>query len=40
MVGAYPVMTLCGSARFKDEFLAIQKKLTNYCTVPGESKWF
>ena len=24
----YKVITLCGSTRFKDEFLAVQKKLT------------
>ena len=28
MEGKYPVITLCGSTRFKDEFLATQKKLT------------
>ena len=28
MVGKYKVITLCGSARFKDEFMAVQKKLT------------
>lgn len=28
MVGKYPVITLCGSTRFKDEFLETQKKLT------------
>ena len=28
MVGKYKVITLCGSTRFKDEFLATQKKLT------------
>ena len=28
MVGKYPVVTLCGSTRFKDEFLEVQKKLT------------
>lgn len=28
MVGKYPVITLCGSTRFKDEFIAAQKKLT------------
>ena len=28
MVGKYKVITLCGSTRFKDEFLAAQKKLT------------
>ena len=28
MVGKYKVITLCGSTKFKDEFLATQKKLT------------
>lgn len=28
MVGKYPVITLCGSTRFKDEFIAAQKRLT------------
>lgn len=28
MVGKYPVITLCGSTRFKDEFIETQKKLT------------
>lgn len=28
MVGKYKVITLCGSTRFKDEFLAAQKRLT------------
>ena len=28
MVGKYPVITLCGSTRFKDAFMAAQKKLT------------
>lgn len=28
MIGNYPVVTLCGSTRFKDEFLEVQKKLT------------
>jgi len=28
MVGNYPVVTLCGSTRFKEEFYAAQKKLT------------
>lgn len=28
MVGKYPVVTLCGSTRFKDEFEKAQKKLT------------
>ena len=28
MVGNYPVITLCGSTRFKDEFLKVQKELT------------
>lgn len=28
MVGNYPVITLCGSTRFKDEFIRIQKELT------------
>ena len=28
MVNKYKVITLCGSTRFKDEFLAAQKRLT------------
>ena len=28
MRGKYNVVTLCGSTRFKDEFLAVQKELT------------
>lgn len=28
MVGKYKVITLCGSTRFKDEFLQAQKQLT------------
>lgn len=28
MVGRYKVITLCGSTRFKDEFLQAQKQLT------------
>ena len=28
MVGAYKVITLCGSTRFKDAFLQAQKRLT------------
>jgi hypothetical protein len=28
MVGNYKVITLCGSTRFKDEFLKVQKQLT------------
>lgn len=28
MVGKYPVITLCGSTRFKDQFIEAQKRLT------------
>ncbi|SFP66469.1 hypothetical protein SAMN04487928_105156 [Butyrivibrio proteoclasticus] len=28
MVGKYPVITLCGSTRFKNEFMEAQKRLT------------
>lgn len=28
MVGGYPVITLCGSTKFKDEFMQVQKELT------------
>ena len=28
MVGGYPVVTLCGSTRFKNEFIEAQKRLT------------
>jgi hypothetical protein len=27
MVGKYPVITLCGSTRFKEQFLEAQKRL-------------
>ena len=28
MQGKYPVITLCGSTRFKNEFMEVQKRLT------------
>ena len=28
MISSYKVITLCGSTRFKDEFLKVQKELT------------
>ena len=28
MVGKYPVITLCGSTRFKEQFIETQKRLT------------
>ena len=28
MEGNYPVVTLCGSTRFKDQFMEVQKRLT------------
>lgn len=28
MAKQYPVITLCGSSKFKDEFMSVQKKLT------------
>lgn len=28
MQGKYKIVTLCGSTRFKDEFLRVQKELT------------
>ena len=28
MVGKYPVITLCGSTRFKEQFFEAQKRLT------------
>lgn len=28
MIGKYKIITLCGSTRFKDEFMQIQRKLT------------
>ena len=28
MVGGYKVITLCGSTRFKDDFMRVQKELT------------
>ncbi len=28
MIGPYPITTLCGSTRFKDAFMDVQKRLT------------
>ena len=28
MIGNYKIITLCGSTKFKDEFIEVQKKLT------------
>ena len=28
MIGGYKVITLCGSSRFKDAFMQVQKRLT------------
>ena len=28
MVGRFPVITLCGSTRFKEQYLEVQKRLT------------
>jgi hypothetical protein len=28
MIGNYKIITLCGSTRFKDEFIEVQKRLT------------
>ena len=28
MIGTYPVITLCGSTRFKNEFMEVNKRLT------------
>ena len=28
MIGKYKVITLCGSARFKDDFMKVQKRLS------------
>lgn len=28
MIGNYKIITLCGSTRFKDEFIKVQKDLT------------
>ena len=28
MIGSYKIITLCGSTRFKEEFLEVQKRLT------------
>ena len=33
MIGNYSVITLCGSTRFKDQFLEAQKRLTLECKV-------
>jgi len=33
MVGNYRVITLCGSTRFKDQFIKVQKKLTLECNI-------
>ena len=43
MVGKYKVITLCGSTRFKDEFLEAQKRLTlegNNCDQRGAVRSF
>ena len=34
MVDRYPVITLCGSTRFKNEFYEAQKRLTLRTVVP------
>ena len=28
MIGGYPIITLCGSTKFKDEFIRVQSELT------------
>ncbi len=28
MIGGYKIITLCGSTKFKDEYIAVQKRLT------------
>jgi hypothetical protein len=28
MIGKYKIITLCGSTKFRDEFIAVQKRLT------------
>jgi hypothetical protein len=28
MIGKYKIVTLCGSTKFRDEFIAVQKRLT------------
>ncbi len=28
MIGKYKIVTLCGSTKFKDDFIAVQKRLT------------
>ena len=33
MTGKYKVVTLCGSTKFKDEFIAEQKRLTLECNI-------
>ena len=37
MEGKYPVVTLCGSARFKEQFMEAQKRLTleGNIVIPG-----
>ena len=38
MLGKYPIITLCGSTRFKEQFLEAQKRLTleiPAITIPG-----
>jgi hypothetical protein len=38
MIGKYKIITLCGSTRFKDEFLEAQKRLTlEGCGLGGPS---
>ena len=40
MVGKYKVITLCGSTRFKDEFLKVQKQLTLEGNIVISVGWF
>lgn len=40
MVGKYKVITLCGSTRFKDEFLKVQKQLTLEGNIVISVGWY
>ena len=39
MVGKYPVITLCGSTRFKEQFLEAQKRLTLFGHSGDDEVW-
>jgi hypothetical protein len=39
MIGKYKVITLCGSTKFKDDFMRIQKKSEKSKNTEIKSKW-